>query len=768
MALEQVPEAASDHSGTNNTDLERQGRSVLLKIARAVAQADGLDAQLHVLVSELSDATRAERGTLFLNDPMTNELYSRIALGELHREIRVPNTVGIAGETFTSGKGVIIHDAYADSRFDRTNDERTGFKTRSIACAPVRTVKGEVIGVAQILNKQTGDFRVEDLELLEAICEQASITLQSTLLHHRMRREREIELDFLQVVSEISSEIQLGPMLQKIMSAVTRMLDADRSTLFLNDPKTNELFTQIGQGLESINIRLPNSTGIAGTVFVSGQSVNIPHAYADLRFNPSFDKQTGYFTRSILCVPVISKDGRRIGVTQVLNKKGGPFTDADEQRLKAFTSQIAIGLENASLFKNVEWMKNYNGSVLESMSNGVITFDGENKIVTCNAAALRMLQSSEDKALGETAQAYFENENAWVADSLERAKTDGESVFMVDAPLMISGETVSVNLTAMPLTPVTETESEDGALGSMLLIEDVTNEKRMKSTMSRYMDPGLAEQLLGKGGEALGGKSSVATVLFSDIRGFTTLTEELGAQGTVALLNEYFSLMVDCITEEGGMLDKFIGDAIMAVFGTPFPTENDEDAAVRTSIAMMRSLATYNKERAERGALPVNIGVGLNTDAIVSGNIGSQKRMDYTVIGDGVNLAARIESACKQYGAQVLLSEFTVQRLKGTYRIREIDRVIVKGKTEPVAIHELLEHHTEESFPNLIATTSQFRDALTLYRTREWKQAREAFEATLEHNPNDKCASLYIERCDILSASGVADDWDGVWVLESK
>jgi adenylate cyclase len=215
-------------------------------------------------------------------------------------------------------------------------------------------------------------------------------------------------------------------------------------------------------------------------------------------------------------------------------------------------------------------------------------------------------------------------------------------------------------------------------------------------------------------------------------------------------------------------LDKFIGDAIMAVFGTPFPTDNDEDAAVRASIAMMRSLATYNQERGERGAKPVNIGVGLNTDTIVSGNIGSQKRMDYTVIGDGVNLAARIEGACKQYGAQVLLSEFTVARLKGTYRIREIDRVVVKGKTEPVAIHELLEHHTEETFPNMIDATARFRDGLTLYRAREWHRAKDAFRAALDLNPNDKCSTLYIERCDELNENGVDDDWDGVWVMETK
>lgn len=768
MALEHTPEGLIKDLARDEPDSDHRGIATLLRISRLVAQAEGLEEQLQVLVAELAEETDAERGTLFLNDPITNELYSRVAMGELHREIRISNTVGVAGEAFSTGTGIIIDDAYSDHRFDNTSDERTGFKTRSIACAPVKTVKGQVIGVAQILNKRNGDFDQSDMQLLEAICEQASITLQGTVLHYQMHREREIEMDFLQVVSEISSEIHLGPMLQKIMSAITRMLDADRSTLFLNDPKTNELFTQLGQGLESINIRLPNSAGIAGTVFVTGQSVNIPHAYADLRFNPSFDKQTGYFTRSILCVPVLNKEGHRIGVTQVLNKKGGPFTDADERRLKAFTSQIAIGLENASLFKDVEWMKNYNDSVLQSMSNGVVTFDSNSKIVTCNEAALRILQASAEQTLGKTAEEFFPEANAWVVGALERAKTSGESVNMMDARLAIAEETVSIHMTALPLTPVVEHGSEDAALGSMLLIEDVTNEKRMKSTMARYMDPGLAEQLLGKDGEALGGKSSVATVLFSDIRGFTTLTEELGAQGTVSLLNEYFTLMVDCLTDEGGMLDKFIGDAIMAVFGTPFPTDNDEDAAVRASIAMMRSLATYNQERGERGAKPVNIGVGLNTDTIVSGNIGSQKRMDYTVIGDGVNLAARIEGACKQYGAQVLLSEFTVARLKGTYRIREIDRVVVKGKTEPVAIHELLEHHTEETFPNMIDATARFRDGLTLYRAREWHRAKDAFRAALDLNPNDKCSTLYIERCDELNENGVDDDWDGVWVMETK
>ena len=197
---------------------------------------------------------------------------------------------------------------------------------------------------------------------------QAAVALQSTQFVERMQRTRAQEMEFLDVVSDVTAEIDLGVLLQKVMGEATRMLNADRSTLFLSDEKTNELFSRGAQGDSIGEIRLPNHLGIAGAVFTSGQTINIPYAYADLRFNPAFDKKTGYFTRSILCVPVVNKNGKTIGVTQVLNRKGGPFTEEDESRLKAFTAQVAIALENAKLFDDVQNMKNYNESMLESMT----------------------------------------------------------------------------------------------------------------------------------------------------------------------------------------------------------------------------------------------------------------------------------------------------------------------------------------------------------------------------------------------------------------
>lgn len=737
--------------------------AVLLAVSNKLAAITSLDEQLELLVATLVEITNAERGSLFLNDPATNELYSRVALGNHRREIRIPNDSGVAGHVFTTGEGTLIHDAYSDDRFNKTIDEVTGFRTKNLLCAPVKTVRGEVIGVAQCLNKRKGKFSEADLAAMEAMTMQAAVVLQGTLFILRTERLRQRESDFLSVVSDVSSEIQLGPLLEKIMSAVTRMLNADRSTLFLNDEKTNELYTEIGQGLGATQIRLPNNAGIAGAVFTSGKSVNIPYAYADLRFNPDFDKRTGYFTRSMLCVPVQNKDGKTIGVTQVLNKQGGPFTDDDEAHLKAFTAQISIGLENAKLFDDVQKMKNYNESMLESMSNGVLTFGDDGSIVTCNAAAQRMIASENGAVAGRSAEDVFGADNAWVLERIRRIEETRTSDLTMDAELRFGDQVHSVNLTLLPLT-----SGKEKKLGSMMLIEDISNEKRVKATMARYMDPSLADQLLQSGDEVLGGQSQEGTVLFSDVRDFAGLTEELGAQGTVSLLNEYFTVMVDCISREGGMLDKFIGDAIMAVYGVPIAREDDGDRAVRTAIAMHRELATFNEARRVRGQRPIEIGVGISTDTIVSGNIGSPKRMDYTVIGDGVNLASRLESACKQYRTKILISEYTLRKLRGTYRTREVDRVIVKGKKAPVGVYEVLDYHDERSFPNLMDVVQRFRDGLSLYRESRWDDALSAFEAALRYNPNDTAASVYVQRCLYLKENPPPENWDGVWVMTSK
>lgn len=759
-----VDERSED--GLETTERSAKMSDLLLSLSRQIASFADLPSALRHVVEVASREVQADRASLFLNDPVTNELYTQFAQGDLTEEIRIMNDTGISGAVFQSGEPMIIHDPYSDPRFNHRIDEHTGYKTQDVICVPVKTARGQVIGVLQALNKRDGLFNRDDLNLLMELTSHAAFSLDSMNELERIKKLRRHEVEFLEVISEISSDINIESLLRKVMSEATRMLDAERSTLFLNDEKTNELWSQVGEGLGLMQIRLPNHLGIAGSVFTSGKSINIPYAYADLRFNPAFDRKTDFFTRSILCVPIINKDGKTIGVTQVLNKKNGSFTAEDEYRLKTFTSQIAISLENASLFADIQNIKNYNEGILLSMSNAVLTFDEDGKLKTCNKAGENIFDDPDNPIHGKSASEIFSESNTWLLEKIEAVLVSNQNDITIDADLEVGAGKISANVTVMPL------QSVDGkSMGFIVMIEDISSEKRMKSTMSRYIDPSIADRLMADKSDIFDGQNVFATVLFSDIRGFTTLTEQLGAQDTVHLLNEYFEIMVDCISREGGILDKFIGDAIMAGFGIPQSFGDDEDRGLRTALSMIRRLDAWNESRISIGKPPVEIGIGLNSDNVISGNIGSIKRMDYTMIGDGVNLAARLESACKQYKASILISEFTKNRLKGTYRMREADRVVVKGKTVPVSIYEVLDYHTESSFPKMMEVLGFYQEGIRYYRAMDWDNAINQFRECLKLQARDALSEMYIKRCEFLrknppqTSSG---QWDGVWILDGK
>ncbi|MDM8539869.1 adenylate/guanylate cyclase domain-containing protein [Desulfococcaceae bacterium HSG9] len=581
-------------------------------------------------------------------------------------------------------------------------------------------------------------------------------------------KAKEEEVQLLEMTTELSFELNLLRLLEKIMDTTKELLSADRCTLFLTDESTDELWSQVAQGVETQEIRFPNHLGIAGSVFTSGQTINIPDAYADDRFNPGFDKKTGYRTRSILCMPVKNKSGKTIGVTQVLNKHGGPFSNIDERRLKAFSAQASIALENAKLFEDILDMRNYNESMLESMRSGIITLNANRDIVKINLAAASLvghdLEGIEDGSAHRTIKIIFSEKNKWVMRKIKKVMSTGKREQTMDTDLLLpDGKTVPVNLTIVSLP-----NADADLAGVLIVLEDITNEQRLRSAIARYMTKEVADRLLEEGNGVLGGQMQNATVMFTDIRNFTGISEKIGPKQTVALLNEYFSLMVDIIFTYEGTLDKYIGDAIMAVFGAPFSTGEDADRSVRTAIDMLNELKVFNLKRQKLALETINIGIGINSNKILSGNIGSMKRMDYTVIGDGVNLASRLEGVNKIYGTNIIISESTRKGLNGDYLLREIDHIRVKGKTEPVAIYQILDYHDEESFPQMDNVLELFDIGLKHYRRNNWRKAINFFSNALNLNPYDSVSKLFLDRCRHYLENPPLNEWDGVWVMETK
>ena len=260
----------------------------------------------------------------------------------------------------------------------------------------------------------------------------------------------------------------------------------------------------------------------------------------------------------------------------------------------------------------------------------------------------------------------------------------------------------------------------------------------------------------------------LVTVLFADVVGSTARAETLHPEETRALMADYFAAMRDEIEGEGDTLEKFVGDAIMAVFGVPLSAPDDSDRAVACGVAMLRALRELNARRAASGQDGIAMGIGINSDEVVWGNIGSLKRMDFTVIGDGVNLASRIEGATRLYGAALLISGLTRAELKRPCTLREVDRIRVRGKSHPVGVFEVLDHLDPASPGCAPRFLDLYAAGLALYRSREWTRAREAFAAAAALNPPDAPCRLYQERCRYFELEAPGADWDGVWDMRQK
>ncbi|MBV9552236.1 MAG: GAF domain-containing protein [Alphaproteobacteria bacterium] len=578
--------------------------------------------------------------------------------------------------------------------------------------------------------------------------------------NHMLRGLRD-EARLIEITQGLSGELNLDTLIQRIMNAATDLMHAERASLFVYDAGTHELWSRYAGGLGPNEIRIPASAGIAGAVYTSGIAANVGDAYADPRFDREIDHATGYHTRNILCMPIVSKTGARIGVTEVLNKRGGGgFTARDEDQLRAFTAQISVLLENAQLFDEVLSVKNYNENILRSTSNGMITTDLAGRVVTANTAALAILKHEEDAVIGRPSAELFAGSNAWVVESMSRVAAKAEPDISLDASLTAAdGRAVSVNMTVEPLTGLNGT-----TIGSMLVFEDITDEARLKATMRRYMSREVADQLLASGDAALEGKLQTVTILFSDIRNFTGLSEALGARETVALLNEYFNEMVEVVSRHGGILDKYIGDGVMALFGAPFKRPDDADRALSVANEMLVVLEGLNRRRGARGEAPIEIRVGLATGDVIAGNIGSPTRVDYTVIGDSVNLASRLEVANKLYGTRILLDAATRESLKSPTALRQIDLLQVRGKDQPVAVYESLGYLA--GAPALDRMIAYFEHGLSAYRNRDWQAATASFEQALALRPEDEPSRIYIDRCRTYAQAPPPDDWGGIWVSE--
>lgn len=291
----------------------------------------------------------------------------------------------------------------------------------------------------------------------------------------------------------------------------------------------------------------------------------------------------------------------------------------------------------------------------------------------------------------------------------------------------------------------------------------------IKSIFSRYVDPSIVNQLVSNPELVrLGGERKTMSVLFSDIANFTSISEKLAPEDLVAHLNEYLTAMTGIIFKHSGTLDKYIGDAIIAFWGAPIELKDHAYRACQAAMEMTKKLDELHSKWNEEGKPILNFRVGINSGEMVVGNVGGKERFDYTVIGDNVNLASRLEGANKIYKTRILLTEFTYELVKERVFARELDLIVVKGKTHPVKIYELLSDAIGNVSEDERKVVDLYHAGISKYRNREWGIAAEFFEKALSMNPSDYPSEIYLERSRVYEIEPPPSDWDGVFVMETK
>jgi adenylate cyclase len=781
-----------------------------------------LDEMLQAIRGKIGELLSADRTTIFLLDADKNQLWTNVPSEDgKNIEIRISTApTSIAGEVATYGNIVNIpFDFFDDPRSTQAKKqyELTGYRTYSMLAMPLLNDDDRLVAVVQLLNKlRINDnsipleervdnigFTEEDQALFAQFAPSMRLILESSQAFYSAAQKQRAADALMKAAMSLGQSLDLETTLTKVMYEAKLLMNADRSTLWLIDRDRNDLWTQIvNQDGTTKELRVPMGVGFAGRVAVTGEVLNIPfdlYSHPDADNSKKFDQANGYRTCSLLCMPIFNSNKELIGVTQLVNKiqRGdfpeydpiiwptapdrfkASFNNNDEEFMKVFNVQAGVALENAKLFAKVKQEQQMQKDILRSLSDGVISTDRHGKVIAANERAYDLLGMGDELLEGRSVYELINIEKAnftkWFDTSLGGGDEKSRKQYYPDQTLRSTdGEQHSINIS---INTMSESDEGEGVRGALVVMEDISQEKRLKSTMYRYMTQELAEQLLAGGDAKMGGDRKEVSVLFSDIRSYTTLTESLAAEDVVMMLNEYFETMVEAVFNYKGTLDKYIGDAIMAVFGSPLPIPDHAWMAVQTAIDMRVRLQEFNIKRIEKlkpqnqkelDMATIKIGIGINSDTVISGNIGSTRRMEFTAIGDGVNLGSRLEGASKQYGIDAVISESTYKLCGDRVRVRELDRIQVKGKNQPVSVYELVGLKSDPINDIQNQIIEHYHAGREHYLSRKFSKAVAAFAEVLELDSHNKAANLHITRCQHFLLNPPDDEWDGVWRLTEK
>lgn len=521
-----------------------------------------------------------------------------------------------------------------------------------------------------------------------------------------------LELEtLLDITNDLNSFEEIPVLLQEILVKSCAVLNASSGLILIEDDNSNIL--NIGA---DFNIDI---SALNGIIFNKNKGVikEINQSRKTLCFKISQDNYF-YGTNCVYCLIAPLLDKQKLAGAIVLfdkeSRKGiSPFIDSDSNMLSAIASQAGIAYNNIKLIENIKEAKAFNENVMQSIATGVFTTNLMGEINHVNRTAVSILNFDKEYIIGNHYGYIFES-NEQILELISKCELESITVSESQVQLQFDDKTTTVNISVSPLL-----NDFNQPLGTVVALEDLSNINKLKSTFKKYVSNQIVDQLLeNEDLLSLGGQEQDATILFSDIRGFTSLSENMTPNEVVETLNDYFNQMIEIIFKYNGILDKIIGDELMVIYGVPKSNIQDSENAVLTAIEMQEKLIAFNQDRCINLKKPIKVGIGVNSGSVISGNIGSTDQMDFTVIGDSVNLASRLCSSAE--AGQIIISDAVWNKIKHlqTFKSKKLSPIKVKGKAKVISIKEILYNGYEFDYQDAFNKVEAFLlKELPLYYT---------------------------------------------------
>lgn len=411
----------------------------------------------------------------------------------------------------------------------------------------------------------------------------------------------------------------------------------------------------------------------------------------------------------------------------------------------------------------------YGKTLLSALPVALLATDLDCCIRIANNATEEILEISEEEMIGKHLKGYFEKQSKLIG-KIEKTLEDGRTHNLGSETIrLVSGKEIVGNFYVKPLK-----DEEKKIYGALLTIEDMTDFHFLQDAFKRYVPPSVSEIIADDPKSLqLGGEEQKLSVLFSDLIGFSRLSEQYSPHDMVTLLSDYFGEMTDQVFAFNGTLKEYVGDELMAIFGAPLMQSDHAGSACSAALSMSKRLRVLRREWSKNGKPALRARIGVNSGPMLVGNLGSRHRFSYGVLGDNVNLASRLEGLNNLYGTEILIGENCAESVGERFILRWVDQVRVKGREKPVRIYELI-GHSDESIPDKkISSIEYYEKGFEAYRRQSWKKAINRFEEVLKLQPEDGPARVMIDRCSIYldsspSDSCLGEDWDGVFEHKTK